>query len=80
MATNAKAVSDMLVDLRKDPETKTLAEKLEDVEAKALFDTLGDAIAEADSETLFPNTTQCDGLGTGKNGGRHLTRDGHRHS
>ena len=70
----------MLVDMRKDRATKTLADKLEDLEAKALFDTLAVAIVEADSETLFPNTTQCDGLGTGKNGGRHLTRDGHRHS
>ena len=80
MATNAKALGHMLVDMRKDPETKTVGDKLEDVEAKALFDTITDTIAEADSETLFPNTTQCDGSGTGKNGGRHFTRDGHRHS
>ena len=45
MATNAKALSHMLVDMRKDPETKTFKDKLEDVEAKALFDTLADAIA-----------------------------------
>ena len=51
----------MLVDMRKGPETKTLGDKLEDVEEKTLFDTLADTIAEADSETLFPNTTQCDG-------------------
>ena len=61
MATNAKALGHMLVYMRKGPETKTLADKLEDVEAKALFDTLADTIAEADSKTLFPNTTQCDG-------------------
>lgn len=43
----------MVVNMGKDPETKTLGDKLEDVEAKALFDTLADTIAEADSET-FP--------------------------
>ena len=49
----AKPLVLMLVDIRKDLETKTRADKLDDVEAKPLFDNLADTIAEADSETLF---------------------------
>ena len=48
-----KALVLMLVDMRKDLETKTPADKLEDVEAKPLFDNLADTIARADSETLY---------------------------
>ena len=48
----AKALVLMVVNMGKDPETKTLRDKLEDVEAKALFDSLADTIAEGDSVTL----------------------------
>ena len=48
-----KALVIMLVDMRKDLETKTRADKLEDVEAKPPFDNLAETIAEADSETLY---------------------------
>lgn len=47
-----KALVLMLVEMRKDLETKTRADKLEDVEAKQLFHNVADTIAEADSETL----------------------------
>ena len=57
----AKALVLMLLDMRKDLDTKTRPDKLEDVEAKPIFDNLADTIAEAYSETLFPNNTHCAG-------------------
>ena len=58
---DAKALHLMLLDMRKDLDTKTRPDKLEDVEAKPIFDNLADTIAEAYSETLFPNNTHCAG-------------------
>ena len=62
---DVKALVEMLVDMWRYREAKTLADTLDDVKAEALFDTLADTIAEKDSETLCPLTTRCDSRGTG---------------
>lgn len=60
----AKALVNTLLDMRKDVEAKTLGKTLGYVGTKAMFNFLAITTAEAYAETLWPDTTRCQGRDT----------------